>query len=127
MALEYSADRFFNLLLPAILENHPEAARLNGIIQFLIMGRPDRAYALNLIEIPPRVEIGENEAADLWIAIDQELVIPMIVGELNVAAAIEDDRLQVTGEVALLSELSQLLASQSLLTLRSSEMGRGRE
>jgi hypothetical protein len=102
---------FFEVLLPAIFaERQAKLGQVDGVLQFYLMGEKDHAWFANLGDGSSAIFEGEAEAADLVLAIDEALVLPLITGELDVESALESESLQVAGEQELLEGLAEALS-----------------
>jgi hypothetical protein len=108
----FEPQSFFEVLLPAmLLERREAAAKVGGVIQFFVTGVSDRAWYADLTDSPPEVFAGEHAAPDVWLAIADRHVLPMILGDLDVEAALADGSLEVQGDAAVLEGLQQIFAS----------------
>jgi len=124
--IDISPHGFFDVLLPALLQDRAAAARqVDAVIQFYLLDVARTAWFADLTHAELPVVAGEHPQADLTIDIDSHCLDPLVTGTLDVEAAIDDEQLSVYGDPEVLRRLSDLFTGgQSWLQARS-EANRG--
>ena len=118
--------------MPAILADLGGLAQgVDGIVQFDLAGeRRPRSWFLDFTGDRPGVVEGEHEAPDVCVFLEEDLVLPMLSGALDVDRAMETGALDVYGDRAVLARLARALSGGiSALELRgfgAASLGSGR-
>ncbi|MBI4818386.1 MAG: SCP2 sterol-binding domain-containing protein [Deltaproteobacteria bacterium] len=107
---EFQAARFFEAILPLLIADAgPRASQVDAVVRFdLVTGESSRSFSADLRE--GRADYGEGLRvdADLVMTVDENLVLPLLLGELDVELAMESGLLAVSGNLEVLERWSRL-------------------
>ena len=112
MSVETTFDgaSFFEVILPALLGGRWPAVRAaGGVVQFrLITGETYRSWFVDAASAAAEVIEGEHRSADVAITIDEPLVGPMLLGELDVDAALASGDVAIEGRAEVFTRWVEL-------------------
>jgi hypothetical protein len=104
---------FFEVLLPQILADlGPSARKVDGVVQF-DLGTDEGVleWFVDFRSIEPTVIAGEHPSPDLTFMLAERLVLPMLLGTLDVRSAEASGDVDVGGDPGVLERLSQLMSA----------------
>lgn len=113
MAPTFDGAAFFEAILPAVLLDKGAAANaVDGVLQFhLVLDEDHRSWFVDLTGARnPQVIEGEHPRPDVSITIDEPLVGPMLLGDLDVEAALDRGDVEVHGNAEVLERWTHLLS-----------------
>ncbi len=128
VAVEIEPHRFFDLLFPLMLQEKGAAARkLDAVIQFYLLDDIEGAWFADLTHDELPVVRGEHDAPDLTVHIESSCIDAMLVGELDVAAAVDDEQIAVHGDANVLAALAELFKGDQTWLEARAALNRARE
>ncbi len=128
VAVEIEPHGFFDLLLPLMLQEKGAAARkVDAVIQFYLLDDVEGAWFADLTHADLPVVPGEHEAPDLTLHIESSCIDPLLVGDLDVAAAVDEEQIAVHGDTSVLAALAELFKGEQTWLEARAALNRARE
>lgn len=107
----FEASGFFDVLLPSILRDLGSATyTVDGVVVFDVAeGTRISTWHIDFRNAMPSVAKGDHPQPDVSILMDASVLLPILLGRLEVDSAIERGDIDVDGSPEVLERLSQLL------------------
>jgi putative sterol carrier protein len=99
----------FNLFLPALLKQR--GAHLQGIdasYKFVVTGEDGGTWVLDLTSPGGQISAGDRQTTCV-INVSSHDLLGMVNGEVNAAEALQQGKMRISGDVALVAQMAQVL------------------
>ncbi|MCC7072539.1 MAG: SCP2 sterol-binding domain-containing protein [Deltaproteobacteria bacterium] len=100
----------FDTVLPAMLADlGPACARVNAVVQLWVTRSDVDVAGVLVLDAAPRVLLGDDPDADLFLALDESILSALLTGTLDVERALADGTMSAAGDLTVLARLASLL------------------
>ncbi len=87
----------------------PACARVNAVVQLWVTRSDVDVAGVLVLDAAPRVLLGDDPDADLFLALDESILSALLTGTLDVERALADGTMSAAGDLTVLARLASLL------------------